>query len=146
MYRSSFPSRPPQRLSSTATTSTPKKKVLDDGTMDREGKSGLRSSIEEDSVDTIRTPGGPGSILRFDWSGTNNPTNRLIRDVFITLTTRRRTNWRTGRSKGTRHAAATNESDCSPWIELLMNYISLPSPPPPSWGGPPSIDIHLCRR
>lgn len=144
MYRSSFPSRPPNVYRPRRPRRPPRRRCW--MTVDREGKSGLRSSIEEDSVDTIRTPGGPGSILRFDWSGTNNPTNRLIRDVFITLTTRRRTNWRTGRSKGTRHAAATNESDCSPWIELLMNYISLPSPSPPSWGGPPSIDIHLCRR
>lgn len=144
MYRSSFPSAPPQRPSSTATTSTLEKKVLDDGTMDRERrKSGFRSSIEEDSADTIRrTPGGPGSILWVDWSSTNNPTNRLIiRDVFITLRTRRRTNWRTGQSKGTRHAPATNESDCSRWIELLMNYISLlsPSSPPPSGRSTPAL-------
>ena len=60
---------------------------------------------------------------------TNNPASRLIRDVFIPLTGRRRTEWRTGRSKGT-PSRATNESDCSRWIELLMNYISLREPTP----------------
>lgn len=93
----------------------------------------------------------PRTRVLIGW--TNNPASRLIRDVFIPLTGRRRTEWRTGRSKGT-PSRATNESDCSRWIELLMNYISLREPTPSEqsiprvaerFHGPPSTGIHLCR-
>lgn len=88
-----------------------------------------RSSIR-DSVDALT-----GALI----GKTNNRASWAIRDVFISLRDEktdekmdRRTDWRTKRRSGREEKAAatnTNESDCSPWIELLMNYVVTCAPP-----------------